>query len=263
MRRFYSSNAALPEDSLIEDLLLAENAFVRIVVQGEWEIEGARGLWQPVGKALLFGANSKPLKVRVKGPFRVFSFAIRPSAWRALCRQRAHEFVDQVVPLQTVWGELGDELARKIKATTSDKAAVAAMEAAVSAQLKRVRRSKVDEKIAIFEGIARTDSNAKMEDAALQVGLSVRQLERRCLFTFGINPKRILQRSRFLDMVEGMRGLVPEDEAAAAGARFFDQSHLNREFRSFSNMTPGKFAKAITPLFDAGLELRVAGKGII
>jgi len=41
--------------------------------------------------------------------------------------------------------------------------------------------------------------------------------------------------------------------------RYFDQSHLNREFRHFFGMTPGQFEKATTPLFTAGLKLRADG----
>ncbi len=260
VHRFYVFDADLPADYLLEDQLLAENAFVRVLIKGNWQAEVAPGQWTSAGKVLLFGSNSVPLKVKVTGPFRVVGFAVRPSAWRALFKQPASQFVNAMVPLADVWGDLANTMFAKITSAKSDALIVAAMEATVRAQLKHIGRNKVDTKIAEFETIARTDSAVKMEDAANQIGLSVRQMERRCLTSYGISPKTVLRRSRFLDMAEAMRGFSTPEGAVLAASRYFDQSHLNREYRLFCNMTPGRFAKAITPLFTAGLKLRIDGK---
>ncbi len=262
VRRYYVFDADLPDDAVIEDSLLAENAFIRVVMKGDWQVETQSGQWVNPGRALLFGSNSQPLKVRVKGPFRVVGFAIRPSAWRSLFKDSATLYVNRMAPLQESWGSLADDLLREIEKAKTDDAVVAAMERAVTAQLAIVKRNKVDKEIAHFEMIARNDSTIRMEEVSRHIGLSVRQLERRCLSSYGISPKAILRRSRFLDMAEAMRGFSSPGDEILATLRYFDQSHLNREFRHFSGMTPGKFAKATTPLFTAGLKLRVEGKGI-
>jgi AraC-like DNA-binding protein len=263
VRRFYVFDADFPADHVLQDSLLAENAFVRILLKGDWEAEVEPGNWQSAGPVVLFGGNSKPLPVRVKGPFRVIGFAVRPSAWRSLFAEPATEFVNKMVPLQQSWGALADRLHADVQAASRDEQIVAAMGRAIAEQLQRIGRKRVDEKMALFETIARSDSGVRMEDAANQLNLSVRQLERRCLTAYGITPKSVLRRSRFLDMAESMRGFSSPGEEILATMRFFDQSHLNREFRQFTNMTPGKFAKAVTPLFTAGLKLRVEGKGIV
>ncbi len=252
-------DADLPEGFLVEDQLLAEDATIRVLINGGWEAEVAPGDWRSKGKVILFGGNLKPLRVRVKGPFRLVSFAVRPSAWRALFKQPAPDYIDTVIPLQNMWGDLAEDLAATVKEPSTDEIVIAAMETAVREQLKRIGRNKVDDKVALFEEIARTNNNLKMEQAAAQVGLSVRQLERRCLTAYGISPKAVLRRSRFLDMAEGMRGLSTAAEATLALSRYFDQSHLNREFWRFYGMTPGKFARATTPLFNAELKQRAEG----
>jgi AraC-like DNA-binding protein len=262
VRRYYVFDGSLPDDFLLEDSLLAENAFVRILIKGDWRAEVAPGQWTSAGQIVLFGGNSKPLQVRVKGPFKVAGFAVRPSAWRALFKEPATAFVNQMVPLQQAWGPLADTLLDQVNRARTDQALVAAMEQAVRAQLDAVGRRKIDQQIARFESIARADSTIAMDDAAAQLKMSVRQMERRCQAAYGITPKAILRRSRFLDMAEAMRGFSSPGEEILATLRYFDQSHLNREFRHFSGMTPGKFAKATTPLFTAGLKLRVEGKGI-
>ena len=263
VRRYYVFEAQLPEDHVLQDILLSETAFVRFLIKGDWEAEIDKGVWAGAGRAVLFGSNSYPLTVRVNGPFRLAGFAVRPSAWRALFKQPATESVDQMLPLQLSWGGVADTLLDQISAATSDEEIVAAMEATIRSQLALVGRHKVDEKVALFETIARSDSTVKMEHAAEQIGLSVRQMERRCLTAYGLSPKTVLRRSRFLDMAEAMRGFSSPGDEILATLRYFDQSHLNREFWRFAGMTPGKFAKATTPLFTAGLKLRVEGKGII
>ena len=263
VRRFYVFDGDLPDDHLLQDILLSENAFIRVLLKGDWEAEVAPGEWAGAGKAVLFGSNSKPLTVRVRGPFRVMGFAVRPSAWRSLFKEPATEYVDQMVPLQHSWGELADTMLAEVNAAENDEGIIAAMEKAVRAQLSVVGRKKVDEKMARFEVIARNNSTAKMEEAASQLDLSIRQMERRCLTAYGISPKTVLRRSRFLDMAESMRGFSSPGDEILATLRYFDQSHLNREFWRFAGMTPGKFSKATTPLFTAGLKLRVEGKGVI
>jgi AraC-like DNA-binding protein len=130
----------------------------------------------------------------------------------------------------------------------------------IERQLDQVDRNRVDPVVASFESIARSDSTIKVEAAAKLLGLSPRQLERRCLASFGLSPKAVLQRCRFLDMAAAMRGLSHADEAELAALRFFDQSHLNREFRRYTGMTPGAFQRLQSPLFTASLGLRETGK---
>lgn len=260
LRRYYIFAATLPEAFELEDFLLADNAFVRVLIEGNWAWWDD-GRWIDLTGPLLFGANSRAMKVRVRGPFSVASFAIRPSAWTSLFEVPATDFADRIVPLAEAWGEeAANALGRRVVASDDDQACVSAMEAAVLEQLERVGRNQVDPVLASFESIARNDSTIRVEDAAQLLGLSPRQLERRCLAGFGLSPKSVLQRCRFLDMAASIRGQSTSDEAELAALRFFDQSHLNREFRRYTGMTPGAFQRAVTPLFDASLQLRVEGK---
>ncbi|HMT43374.1 MAG TPA: helix-turn-helix domain-containing protein [Chakrabartia sp.] len=262
IRRFYVFQVPLPDDSLIEDSLLAENAFVRVLLKGEWQAETTPGHWHFPSPALLFGSNSAPLPVRVKGGFHIAGFAVRPSAWRTLFAQPASDYVNQMVPLANLWGDVADTMLARIQAAPDDEAMVDAMVDAIRTQMKRIGRKRVDEKIQQFEVMARQDSTIKIEHAARDLGLSVRQMERRCMACYGLTPKSILRRSRFLDMAEAMRGFSTPGQKQLAELRYFDQSHLNREFHRFAGMTPGKFRKADTPMFTAGLHLRVLGKEI-
>lgn len=260
IRRHYAFSAALPETLMLEDFLMADNAFVRFIHSGSWDLWD-KAQWRPMSGLFIFGANSRMQRIRVRGPISVVSFALRPSAWTALFECPAAELADQATPLDEIWDRaIAKQLAHALNAAQTDAERVAAMEQAIEQQLARIGKSQVDPVIASFEAIARQDSTIKVEEAASLLGLSPRQLERRCLASFGLSPKAVLQRCRFLDMASAMRGLSNADEAELASLRYFDQSHLNREFRRYTNMTPGAFQRAQTPLFTESLKLRVDGK---
>ena len=261
VRRFYMFDAALPDSFELEDMLLSDNAFVRVLLKGDWAYLDPDGNWTPLTGAMVFGANSRAVRVRVKGPFSVASFAVRPSAWPALFAKPAADFADRIIPLSALWdADIAAPVETEIPKAATDSERVALMTRAIEQQLARIGVNQIDPIVAAFEAIARNDSTARVEEAAKLLGLSARQLERRCLAGFGLSPKAVLQRCRFLDMASAMRGLSDADKSELAALRYFDQSHLNREFRRYTNMTPGAFQRAVTPLFTASLKLRVDGK---
>jgi AraC-like DNA-binding protein len=256
IRRFYVFEAPLPEGAVIEDFLLAETAFVRCLLRGDWAAETSPGEWSTAGSIVFFGANSRPLRVRVKGGFAVTGFAVRPSGWHALFADAHFTFADRMLPLQQLWGELADELISAVASARDDDGQLRAMEEVIRTRMAELKRPVSDPQMARFEVIARTDSTMLVEDAASAVGLSVRQFERRCLASFGLTPKGVLRRSRFLDSATALRGFSSPTEIELDALRYFDQSHMNREFRRYTGMTPRTFANAVTPLQTAGLKLR-------
>lgn len=259
VRRHYVFDARLPDDFTLIDRLLSETAFIRILLEGDWLAEIVPGDWRGAGPIVLFGPNAKPLPVRVAGPFLVIGVAVRPSGWRSIFGCPANECADRMVPLAERWGDAADALLDAVRGAADDAAIVAAIEQALIAQIALHGEHRADPQMRRFEDIARHDSTIRVADAAAKLGLSPRQMERQCLAGFGHSPKAVLRRSRFLDMATAMRGFGSPSEDELAALRYFDQSHLNREFRAFIDMTPGAFAQAETPLLTAGLKLRADG----
>jgi len=181
IRRYYVFEAELLGDTVIEDFLLAETAFVRCLLKGEWQCEVAPGNWSRPDKMLFFGTNEKPFKVRVRGSFKVVGFAIRPSGWHSLFTCSHSDYTDKLLPLRRVWGSLADKLQSELRNAGTDEALIAAMEVNISEKITEFGRPDTDPATAQLEAIARTDSTVRVEDIATAVGLSVRQLERLCL----------------------------------------------------------------------------------
>jgi AraC-like DNA-binding protein len=259
IRRHYVFDARLPDDFLLIDKLLSETAIIRILLEGDWAAETGQDQWSHFGPIPLMGPNGIPWRVRVRGPFLVVGVALRPSGWAGFFREPASIVADTAIPLTDLWGDLGRLLHQDVAAAGDDAAIVAAIEHGLRQRLATMDSPPPSPAVAAFERIARDDSTIQVAQAARQVGLSIRQFERQCHASFGHSPKVILRRSRFLDMAQAMRGFSEPSAEQLAALRYFDQSHLNREFRYFFELTPGQFEKVTTPLFTAGLKLRADG----
>ncbi|WP_214621681.1 helix-turn-helix domain-containing protein [Sphingobium nicotianae] len=259
VRRHYVFEAQLPHDFVLIDKLLSETAILRVLLQGDWAAEMPSGEWSTFGPILLMGPNGIPWRVRVRGPFVVVGLAFRPCGWAGLFAEPARAIADNAAPMQTFWGELAERLYREVAAANDDDRIVKVIEEILRERLDVMRGPPPSVAMARFEDIARNDSTIHVAEAARQVGLSVRQFERHCYASFGHSPKVVLRRSRFLDMAQAMRGFSEPSAEHLAALRYFDQSHRNREFRHFFQLTPGQFEKATTPLFTAGLKLRADG----
>jgi AraC-like DNA-binding protein len=89
------------------------------------------------------------------------------------------------------------------------------------------------------------DPSARAEDVADDVGLSARQLRRRCHTAVGYGPKtlqRVFRFQRFVRMLDDPAG-PPDLAIAAARAGYADQAHLTRECRELSGLTPVNLAR--------------------
>lgn len=259
VRRHYVFEAQLPDDFVMIDKLLSETAFIRVLLRGDWAAQTGPDSWSTFGQVPLMGPNAIPWRVRVRGPFTVVGVSIRPSGWPGLFHESARVIADTAAPLRDFWGPLADDLHRGLAAAADDTAMVGVIERVLRRRLADVGHPEPMPTMAVFEAIARHDSTIQVAEAARQLGLSVRQLERQCYASFGHSPKVILRRSRFLDMAQAIRGFSEPSAQQFAALRYFDQSHRNREFRHFFELTPGQFDKVTTPLFTAGLKLRADG----
>lgn len=260
VRQLFVFRANLPDEYLVIDQLISENAMIRLILRGDWSARFGDEPWRKKGPAILFGPNSRGFTARVHGAFVVVGVALRASGWAALFEAKADNFTDDMFALEDIWGECVEDLCCDLMTNApDDDVIVAAIEDCVRTRLKTMGNYSIDPAMAQFETMAITDSTMRVTDAADQLGLSGRALERRCAATFGLSPKAILRRSRFLDMASAFRGFSDPGAEERAALRFSDQSHLNREFRHFIGLTPGQFERVQTPLLNAVLKLRYDG----
>ena len=59
-------------------------------------------------------------------------------------------------------------------------------------------------------------------------------------------------------MASHLRGVADDSEAEALALRYYDQSHLIRDFQHFLEQTPMQFVMNPQPIFTLSLEVRQA-----
>jgi methylphosphotriester-DNA--protein-cysteine methyltransferase len=99
-----------------------------------------------------------------------------------------------------------------------------------------IRSIEPDRRTAAAIELLQTES---VEAVARQLDLSPRQLQRSMVSNVGLTPKtlqRVMRLQRFLHIAEGGGELA----AASADAGYADQSHLTREVRALSGLTPAR-----------------------
>jgi len=249
--RFFVIVIDRPADAVLEDFLLHETAYVRVPAEGRWEAQIA-GKWVSYEGPMIFGAQRKRFPVRCTGPIVAAGFALRPAAWSVFADKPAYLLADRLEVLEGAWGEALRWACENIRDTERT---FERLEQVVHDRIV-AGNARIDPLLEKFEAIARIDPGRTVVDIARELGMLPRTLDRHVLAHFGHLPKTVLRRSRFLDMAAVLRGLAVPEADDLAEKRFYDASHLNREFRLFLDMPPHRFRKTPTPLFTPGLELR-------
>ena len=76
------------------------------------------------------------------------------------------------------------------------------------------------------------------------------QLERRFLWEVGLTPKRLSRIVRFQRAIDLLRTTDERWAAVALDCGYYDQAHLNREFRDFAGQSPGQYLGTEQPMAE-------------
>lgn len=251
----YATSVETPADYRLSCSLFNDTAMIRIQLEGDWTAETRDGPLSHSRAALYFGAQSKAMPVSVKGSFTSIGMALKPGAGYAVTGLSAADFVDRIVPCE----EVGLPVAAgfgAIDPQASPETWLLALENVARAFLSGAKAPQPDPVSARFEWLALTDPGASIADFAEECGISQRQLERICRRDFGMAPKQVLRRARALDMASHLRGVADSAEAEELELRYYDQSHMIREFTELFGMPPRQFIATPQPLMTLALESR-------
>lgn len=236
----------------IEELLFPEWANFRLLLDGVWTqtFGDGRVVTHAPPAALMSGVISRTAKVR-GGPGRLVGVGFLPAGWPVFTAFPAREYVDQIVPLSIFVGAAADELLRDVLAASDDAAIVAALDAWF---LARMAGAQATETLLVAAHEALMDPDVRsVADWARRLGRSPRQLERLTLSYFGMSPKALLRRQRFLRSFAAIREHPPGLWGRMIDPGYVDQSQFIRDFRHFMGMTPGAyFARDVSFMRAAG-----------
>jgi AraC-like DNA-binding protein len=205
---------------------------------------------------LVAGQMLSPSFIRPTGTVEMIGVRLQPWGAPGMFAVPADELVDQILPadvLATPVPTLVAELAEVPDLTTRcllmERRLVSLLKPQASAPLAV---------IALAEGTVSSVSRA-----ALDAGVSMRQLERQSQHWTGLLPRKLVRLARFQSALRSLRQSSTRPLAQiAAETGYSDQAHLTREFRRLGGVTPSVFRAAAgritTAFLSSSLSIRPA-----
>lgn len=253
----YGIDVTAPSDRVISCGIFADGPMLRVLLNGDWYADTADGPGRYRDQTLLFGAHTRRQPVTVKGSFATVGLALKPGAVHALRGPDLASINDRVLGDGMMPWNLGHWQDR-FDPAASVHSWMDTLEDSMEDLIRHAGARAPDPVSAAFNRIAFADPNVAVGACADHLGVDLRKLERLAKRDFGLSPKRVLRRARALDMAAHLLGVADSEEAEALALRYFDQSHLNREFTEMFGMTPVQFVRTPQPLMTITIEARQA-----
>ena len=252
-----SIRAPTEQGEIVSDGLCNDLAYIRYVFRGLWTTETADGTRTFQDQALVFGQHSKFMPVTCEGDVMSAGFGLRAGAWYAMTRQSSAEITDRI-ERNDLFGLMGDEFREELNADTTPERWNLALEEAVRRCIARVQPDPPDPISTAFEAAAFADPMQSLHEIAESQNISLRKLERVVKRDFGVTPRAVMRRARAMDVAALLCGVSDQHEEDELMLRYFDQSHLIRDFTAYFGVTPRRFRDRPRPLLKVTLEQRQA-----
>ena len=168
---------------------------------------------------------------------------LKPGAAAALFEGPADTFTDRVTPLDQIVGDVADALRGHRLEASDDAERFAIFERFLQERLQPQRPGLdlVLEAVAHIEAAAGSLSIADLSSA---LNVSHKHLIQQFTAHIGLRPKQFARVVRFSSLLPALTGAgAPDWAALAQQAGYHDQSHFNREFQSFSGLSPRQYLK--------------------
>ena len=228
-------------DGRMELILNLADRFLRHRADGSVERQPA---------ALLAGQMTTCVLVEPSGSVDLVGVRFQPAGAALLLPLPPRELRDCIIDPALVAGGLARDLADRLH-TTHD---VPGRVRILNAHFALLQATATDPDRAVVAAVALihgSHGRVRIADAAAQLGMTRRTLERRVDATVGIGPKLLARITRFQHTFAQMQTSGPRAWTRIAHrSGYYDQAHLNRDFRAFAGASPTRFFAGHTTLAD-------------
>jgi AraC-like DNA-binding protein len=172
---------------------------------------------------------------------------LTPLAARALLGVPMVELTNRVVDLDDVVGPRADQLVDRLYDAGSWEERFLLLDATLG---RRFGESEPPHPALVHAWSRLSESHGRMEigDLCREVGWSRRYLTTRFREEIGLAPKTLARVLRFQRVAALLaRGAGPRFAEIAYECGYYDQAHLNRDFREFAGTTPGDYVGRLLP----------------
>lgn len=226
---------------------------------------GGRGRIRYPGRAIeetplatVTGTTSRAPEIWL-GPGLVVAIGMLPYGWARLIGLSASEYADKARPLAEV---LGAQANLFVSAVTSAPNLTSIIEFLDDFFLELASWRPEPPAIIQQAHLALMDQDINSVGAwASRLNMSSRHLERLALNYFGLTPKMLLRRQRFLRSLAAIREVPPGSWARLIDHHYSDQPQFSREFTFFMGVPPRMYFKNEKPIMQPASESRLTQLG--
>jgi AraC-like DNA-binding protein len=195
--------------------------------------------------AVVSGAYSEYFTIDTSLPSMTVGVHFRPGGAAPFLGVPAGELRDRHVALEDVWGAGARALRERLLEARTAEARFELLEVAL---LARARSRPLLMHPAVAHAIARVSADpsiARVERVREETGYGAKRFIELFRDAVGLTPKVYSRVARFGAVVERLaRGERVEWADVAVAGGYYDQPHLNREFRRFAGVTPTAYRPA-------------------
>jgi AraC-like DNA-binding protein len=241
-------------DKPIEDLFYPGWANLRFTLAGAgWTARIGDTLYAPVPAAAMFGATSRAAVVSVEAG-ALAGAGLTPLGWARLFGEDASAFADRISSLDRLIGDEAEHLLAELRAADDDAGQAAVLDSWFTRRL--AQRPEPDELVLTVHRIFMDPELEQVEEAAARLAISPRHMTRIAQRLFGLTPKLLLRRQRFMRTLMELRKPAPRPWVERLDARYYDQSHFVRDCHRFLGMSPSRFFALPRPILEASTSAR-------
>ncbi len=194
------------------------------------------GQFVPQPRCFVVGQITGPFLVRPRGPAKTFGIRFHPQGANQFFGLPMQELTDSFASVDEVSARLARELMPLFDArSTEQELAVLGRVAGEVAGTAKGDDRQISFAVSEFES---SNGSASISDVARQLGLSVRQFERRFIAAVGVSPKLFCRMRRFQRVLRAMEDPNTNWVDTAIDCGYYDQPHLIRDFQQFAGKAP-------------------------
>ncbi len=191
------------------------------------------GQYVPCFKAAVVGPHTDGrIQLLISGRIEEFIIMMHPQGLYHLFGAPTHLLVNRGLEAQTVLGSSVQQLHQQLGNAVDFEERTLLADAFLLRQLQHAKRP--DRLSKAFEAIMASAGPLTVAKVARDAGVSVRQLERKCLECTGLSPKTLARISRFERALALKRDSGAQWTTIAHELEYSDQMHLIREFRTLA-----------------------------
>lgn len=236
------------------ELERADRAQFRFQLKGHGEYHFANGTMSTTFPVTIIGPTTAPVLAKSNCPLSIFGWGMPTAGWVALMGNNAGAYMDKALDAQHIFGdwilEVRDELI-----AASDFGEQVELGCLAAENIFRHKSTAPFDFTSMVDAWLISEGDPSVESLSAQSGLSQRQLERMTKRYYGLPPKKLARKYRALRAAQSLAHGDSLDETGLALA-FYDQSHLIREVKQFTGLTPGQLRSGQSKLTRATMDGR-------